>query len=285
MPVSFLIAVVIYETPPAQSETLRSLRGCRGLSNRDTLLVIDHSSIDQEAACLRMCQGCSLTVRYHHDPANPPLGISYNRALAEHLGGHTYYVLLDQDSHLPPEFFETVRRCAHEYGEPSALAPNILAAARIASPCWSAFGWGRSWRRPREGWHSWHFCSAITSATCIHRRVFVEFRLRYSETLVFYGIDTDFFRRLGRIDSRFLVLPMSLQHSLSFDDSSLAVKASKLDQIFTANRQIYSDSGILSRYIVSTLEYVLRLKYALKHRSLVFLTGRARRQLNSTTKV
>ncbi len=276
--ISFCLLIVLYETPPAAAQTIQTLLATSNLSMVEKVVILDHSAREQRGECLSLCAPLGGRLVYEHDPGNPPLGIAYNRAIRRHLGDATYVVVLDQDTELPGNFLACAAAAAEERGQPSSMAANIVSSGRIASPCWSLFGWGRSWKSEHRGWHSWKFCSAITSASCIHRRVFVDFGLYYSEKLVLYGIDTDFFRRLAHADPRFFVLPISIQHSLSFDEASAEQKIGKLDQIFSANRQIYSDAAWPSRLVVHLLEMLLRVKYSIKYRNLLFLSDQSRQR-------
>lgn len=276
--ITFFFLIVLYKTRPSASRTIVSLLASAKPELVDRLVVLDHSPADQRAECEAVCSMFADRFVYQHDPANPPLGLAYNRAIRTHLRGSNYVVVADQDTDLPTDFLACAAEVAARHGEPGSMAANIISNDRIASPCWSLFGWGRSWRRPHQGWHSWRYCSAITSASCIHRRIFQDLGVHYNEELVLYGIDTDFFRRLSKVEPRFYILPMSVAHSLSFDEASNAEKMRKLDQIFSANRLIYSKAGWPSRWAVKLIESLLRIKYSIRFRNSTFLLDPARRR-------
>lgn len=267
----FILLIVLYETAPGDAQTITTLLNCEALAQCSEFVVVDHSRLDQSAACRLACAGLPRPVIYVHDPSNPPLGSAYNRVIREHLGEAEYALILDQDSTLPASFLRTAIDAARAHGGPSLMVPTIVTADRIASPCWTWLTWGFPWRHADSGWHSLRTCSAITSGCWIHRRVFTTGGLWFDERLQLYGIETDFFRRLARLDARFYVLPVSLQHSMSFDEATVDVKARKLDQIFASHRLIFENDGWGTRTLLALLQLAVRLKYAIRYRSKRFL--------------
>lgn len=272
VPFSFVAIVVLYRTAPDAASTLRTLAACSGMAACRRVVVVDHGPDRQDAAfarcAARFVPGVAV---YEHVPRNPPLGAAYNAAIATHLGDAQYALILDQDTALPPDLPVLAARHAVECAAPALMAPHMLAGARIASPCRLVLGWGRRWPAPRRGWQSLRANTLINSGAWIHRRVFETLGLRYSETLPLYGIDTDFFRRLGRLEPRFVVLPSVVPHDLSFDSSTVDVKARKVDAMLAANRAIYAGDGPLVRAGVRGMNALVRLKYAVQYRSPRFL--------------
>ena len=269
---SFVAIVVLYRTAPDDAATLRTLAACGRLDACRRVVVVDHGPERQDAAFERIAAAFGPTpVVHEHAPHNPPLGGAYNAAVRAHLGDAAYALILDQDSQLPPTLLATAATAATAQSFPSLMAPHMLAGARIASPCRLFLGWGRRWSTRRTGWQSLRSNTLINSGAWIHRRVFETFDLWYSETLTLYGTDTDFFRRLGRREPRFLVLPIAIAHDFSFDSSSIADKARKVDAMLAANRSIYSADGVLLRAGVRCMNALVRLKYAVQYRTLRFL--------------
>lgn len=270
---SLLVLIVLYETEPSAAQTITTLLRCTALSRCSQIVVVDHSRQDQSQACSLAFSGLGRPVVYEHDPSNPPLGSAYNRVIKTHLGGALYAVILDQDSALPTDFLQVGLDAAVAHREPSLMVPTVMTEHRIASPCWAWLGWGLAWKRADSGWHSLKHCSAITSGCWVHRRLFTAVGLWFDERLQLYGIDTDYFRRLARFDSRFFVLPVSLLHSLSFDEASVDSKARKLNEIFASHRLIFSDAAWPVRRLVDLLQMAIRLRYAMKYRNMRFLPG------------
>ena len=269
---SFVAIVVLYRTALDAAATLRTLAACERMDTCRRVVVVDHGPQRQDAAFERLAAAFGATPVVHvHDARNPPLGAAYNAAIRDHLGDAAYALILDQDTQLPPTLPALAASAAAAQSQPSLMAPHMLAGARIASPCRLFLGWGRRWAGPREGWQSLRSNTLINSGAWIHRRVFGEFALRYSETLPLYGTDTDFFRRLGRREPRFWVLPVVIAHDLSFDSSTVAVKAQKVDAMLAANRSIYAADGPLVRAGVRCMNAVVRVKYAVQYRTLRFL--------------
>ena len=86
-----------------------------------------------------------------------------------------------------------------------------------------------------------------------------------------YGIDTDFFRRLGRLEPRFVALPVVIEHDLSFHSASVHDKARKVDAMLAANRVAYAQDAWPLRLGVRGVNALVRVKYALQYRSALFL--------------
>ena len=269
---SFVAVVVLYLTQLDETPTLRTLARCARLETCLGVVVVDHGPVRQDEAFARVAAAFAPTPTfYQFAPENPPLGQAYNRAIREHLGNAAYVLVLDQDTQLPREIVEVVERAAVAESFPTLIAPHMLAGARIASPCRLLLGWGRRWPTPLAGWQSLRKNTLINSGAWIHRRAFHELGVWYRESLKLYGIDTDFFKRLGRQEPRFLALPIVIAHDLSFDSASLESKAGKLDAMLAANRVVYADDGWLARLGVRCVNALVRVKYSLQYRTLRFL--------------
>ena len=272
LPFSFVAVVVLYQVAPDLAPTLRSLAACGGLDTCRRVVIVDHGPQPQPEAFARIAATLAPTpALYAHDPRNPPLGQTYNAAIRAHLGDADYVLILDHDTRLPPGLPDLAARAARDNEFPALMAPHMMAGGRIASPCRLFLGWGRRWETPRRGWQSLRANTVINSGAWIHRRVFASLDLWYSETLSLYGTDTDFFRRLGRREERFLALPVEIDHDFSFDSASVDGKAAKVDAMLAANRVVYAADGAWVRAGVRCVNAFVRLKYALRFRSLRFL--------------
>lgn len=268
---SVLALIVLYRTRPTEARTLQTLRRALATEGQLRVLVLDHSPQSQEDDFLKATQGWDVATTYVHDPRNPPLGAAYNAALKKHLGDADYALILDQDTEIPAEFLRCGVEAAMTHGQPSTLAPNIMASGRLASPCRLWWGWGRAWPSPRTGWLSLTENALINSGSWIHRRVFHEFGIWYDESLKLYGIDTEFFLRLSKRDDRCRMLDMVLHHELSFDAASVADKARKVNAMLAANRTIYRAEPWSTKLGVRLMSGLVRLRYVLQYRSLLFL--------------
>ncbi len=269
---SFVAIAVLYLTAPDESTTLRALAASLDLRACRRVVVVDHGPQRQDAAFARLAAALApVAATYEHAPHNPPLGAAYNAAVRAHLGDASYALMLDQDTRLPPTLPQVAETAARSHAFPALMAPHLRANGRLASPSRLFLGWGRRWSRPRTGWQSLRANTVINSGAWIHRRVFQSLGLWYSESLVLYGTDTDFFRRLGRLEPRFLVLPLEIEHDLSFDAAPVEAKAAKVEAILAANRAIYArDNGVV-RAGVRCMNALVRLKYAVQYRSRCFL--------------
>jgi hypothetical protein len=269
---SFIAIVVVYLTAPDAASTLRTLAACTGMDRCARVVVVDHGPVRQDEAFARIAAMLAPTPAvYDFSPHNPPLGQAYNRAIREHLGEADYALVLDQDTSLPRDIVAIAQRGALTESFPTLMGPHMRSAGRIASPCRIFLGWGRRWASPRVGWQSLRRNTLINSGAWIHRRAFETFDVWYNESLKLYGIDTDFFKRLGTHDPRFLALPVVIDHDLSFDSASLDGKAAKVDAMLAANRVVYADDGWLARFGVRCVNAIVRLRYIARYRSFRFL--------------
>jgi len=269
---SFVAIVVLYRTAPDAAPTLRTLASCARMDACERVVVVDHSPERQDEAFARATATFgAVPTLYVSAPDNPPLGLAYNRAVRTHLGLARYVLILDQDTVLPPDIVATAERAAVAESFPALMAPHILAGDRVASPCRIFLGWGRRWSRVRAGWHSLQGNTLINSGAWIHRRVFETLGVWYSESLKLYGTDTDFFKRLGQREARFLALPAIIEHDLSFDSASVESKAGKVEAMLAANRVVYANDGWPVRVGVRCVNALVRVKYALRYRTTQFL--------------
>lgn len=244
---------------------MRDVAGCTGV------VVIDHGPVDQGAECRDVASAMSVPLRYLHRAANPPLGAAYNDAVRAFLGESMYVLILDQDTWLPSDLFPVAARECESANEPAIMAPTIRADGRLVSPSSFCLGWGRHWSKPRFGIQTTQNTVIINSGSFIHRRVFLEQGIWFDERLRLYGIDTDFFIRVAERNRRFLVLPLIIEHDLSFGSASTVVKAAKLREMLASNRLIYSNASLPKRVAVALVGYVVSVVYAIRHRSFEFL--------------
>jgi GT2 family glycosyltransferase len=218
-----------------------------------------------------MASTMPVPLTYVHRPANPPLGLTYNDAVRAFLGESMYLLILDQDTRVPSELFAVAAREVGGANEPAIMAPAIRAGGRLVSPSSFWLGWGHYWSEPRFGSQPSRNTVIINSGSFIHRRVFLDQNTWFDERLRLYGIDTDFFIRVARSNPSFLVLPLVIDHDLSFGSSTVPVKAVKLREMLASNRLIYANSPWPKRLGVTLVGIIVSVVYAIRHRSLEFL--------------
>ena len=131
---TILPIIVLYNTPLAASPSYQSL--CASIGNQgagNQVAVYDNSPVAQvaEAEARRL-------LAYKHDPDNGGLVAAYNWALEKARSlGTGWLLLLDQDSNLPPSFFESALREATTYGPVGnvvAIVPRVCSGGHVVSP-------------------------------------------------------------------------------------------------------------------------------------------------------
>lgn len=126
--------LVLYDINPEESSTYR---GWAESQSNDSAF---HAMAD-----LMICDNSSGAVRtappgfrgiYLHDPSNPGLAKSYNRALKRaESNGSRWLLLLDQDTELTEDYLhEVAAMVTADTGEYGVLAPKLLAGSRLLSP-------------------------------------------------------------------------------------------------------------------------------------------------------
>lgn len=96
--------IVLYKCTIEQSKTFASLFACQDIINFEG--IIYDNSPDAE---IDFCW-IPLGFNYIHNPENPGLAVAYNFALEQAKSkGHEWLLLLDQDTVLPGEYFESIK--------------------------------------------------------------------------------------------------------------------------------------------------------------------------------
>lgn len=268
-PEPLTIVVVLYKTAPAASPTLRSLRAAAGSASATRLIIWDNSPQPAEqpyAAVSLPAERCT----YIHTPENVSLARIYNE-VADRSEPGGWLLILDQDTELPPDYLEVFRRSRRENPDLKLFAPTIEAGGRYVSPASFAFGWGRYWRRPREGRQPARRTSAIASGLFVARELLASAETRFDERLRLYGIDTAFFIRYARRYPEFAILPVVLRHDLSFDTATVSARARKLCDMLAANAIVYEDAPPLERVLARAVAVLVRVKHAVQHQTFAFL--------------
>ncbi len=148
-----LAVVVRYKTAIADSETLQGF--CRALADHPdlaegySLLIWDNSPEPLANPQL------SIPFTYRHSGQNPGVSGAYNHAMQfalEH--GHTWMLLLDQDSEITAGFLRTMlehARALADKPEIAAVTPTVRVGTALASPRQQLFNKNRAYPAGESG--------------------------------------------------------------------------------------------------------------------------------------
>lgn len=213
---SNILLVVVYKMQLAASPTIQSV--VNYLQTQDfqaisscRLFIWDNSpnSSDAVVEALRV-QLPELEIQYVHTPENCSLSKIYNE-VAFLLAEDEYLTLLDQDTALPPSYFEELRLAQSEQWP--LILPKVVCQGLLVSPGRRFFARGIRLKEIKSGAIKSKNLLAINSGMSIQARVFRAFK--YDERLQFYGTDTFFMRNYEKYFDQVFVLETPISHSLA----------------------------------------------------------------------
>jgi GT2 family glycosyltransferase len=216
--VRFFVTVVLYRMRLEEAPTLWSLRGAADALVDSTILVWDNGPEVQDLAVLSDWGSVALgALRYVHAPHNAGLPQVYGTAI-ERSAGHDVLVWLDQDTEVPADYFDAVRRAVVEHPDCAVFLPLVVSHGRIVSP--GDYRWvkGRHWKRPRIGRLPSRGLTAVNSGMAVRRSYLTEEFAGYDPRLRFYGVDTAFMLDHARRRPTLVVLDCRLGHASALLD-------------------------------------------------------------------
>ena len=211
-----LALVVLFQTPPSHSATLRSLA-----QQEDTnfdLLVWDNSDshcTQQEFDWLRFTLPRS---EYRHSPSNAPLARVYETVIRDSVLANRscdYLLILDQDSTLPPAVLRCMRRAAAMHPDVGLLLPLVRSADTLVSPATIRWFLGRRWSRPKTGLLPSRSIVAINSGMVLSRRYLAVHFGGYPQELTFYGTDNWMCQAYAEHQPTLVVVDTTIRHGLA----------------------------------------------------------------------
>ena len=268
MSLSILALVVVYGTVPSQSPAITSLGAIekRGVSLRT--LVWDNSP--NPLKC-ELTDGNWGKTSWVHTPENRGLSAIYNEVIARWLQPSEYLLLLDQDTLLPANFFESAVAAMTRNPTVELFLPMVRAHERWVSPLDAAVGWGRYWKTPRIGLLPSRHVGAINSGMIIAASYLQSTFVGYDRDLQFYGTDTFFMLEFRRQNRWVWILDAVIDHDLSFFSTSTTEKVTKFRAMRRANMICYRRSAWPVRWTVRTVMTGVAFVYSLRYRDLGFL--------------
>ncbi len=128
MGIEIYAVVVVYNTRCEDSITLRSLDGAEGVG----VLVVDNSTVETGNGEYCRQKG------WEYCPMGGNFGLAkaYNRALEYLKGKDGIVVWFDDDTSVPADYFEALRRSAEENPDIAVFVPYVFDEAGLLSPCY-----------------------------------------------------------------------------------------------------------------------------------------------------
>lgn len=211
-----IFLVVVYKMRLTESTTIQSIVNYLLAQNSQVisgccLFIWDNSPniSDVDVRALR-AQLPALGVQYVHTPENCSLSKIYNE-VASKLALNEYLTLLDQDTALPPSYFEELRLAQSEQWP--LILPKVVCQGLLVSPGRRFFARGIRLKKIKSGAIKSKNLLAINSGMSIQARIFRVFK--YDERLQFYGTDTFFMLNYEEYFDQAFVLETPISHSLA----------------------------------------------------------------------
>jgi glycosyltransferase involved in cell wall biosynthesis len=200
-----LPVVVLYQQSIGQSLTLQSLQqNLERLGLRMDVFVYDNSPEPQ--AVEQSFAWKSFNVFYRHDPHNSGLSKAYNTAAVKARGlKKEWLLLLDQDTILPPNFFETYASAVRDNRHIKIFSPILkLESGKIFSPCLLKHKRGYPPKRISPGRHSLWTYSPVNSGMLVCLKLFFKVG-GYNEKLKIDFCDFQFLEKVRKISPDFFL--------------------------------------------------------------------------------
>jgi len=211
-----LLLVVLFETPPSGSDTLRSL-ALQEDSNFD-LVVWDNSPSATGDAEREWLKRIFPRSEYRVSESNMPLARVYDTVISEKIelaSCFDYLTIFDQDSILPPCFIADMRKAAVAHPETGMLLPLVSSAGTLVSPATMHWFLGRRWSVPRTGLLPSRSITAINSGMTISARYLKTYFKGYPQDLAFYGTDSWMSQAYAEHCSTVFVVGTTIVHGLA----------------------------------------------------------------------
>lgn len=262
-----LAVLVLYKTPLSESTTFTSLN--RSLKENNSAIdwfVYDNSPASNQDS--KATQDPKIIVRF--DNSNPGVSKAYNEGfkLARSLG-KKWLLLLDQDTHFPPDTIEKYIEALTDYSQESCFVPQLVDKKGIISPFKFRLGNGFRLNSVSKGIHSLNKLQFINSGMVIRLDAF-ETANGYNEKLKLDFSDLAFIGRLKRNLSQFIVVDLIGRHSLSGSDKrGIQEDLERFRSYRAAAREFKSSEMANLNLAFCIIPHALKL--SIKHSKIIFL--------------
>lgn len=235
-----LAVVVLFDQTIEESATLISL------DKNDVpldVLLYDNSS---EAQSLPMVGTFNnLRITYLHDPTNPGVSRAYNTAADYALSkGKLCLLLLDQDTHLPPEALNKYLKGINEFENVKLFAPFLKFNGLVYSPCNYFMHKGFHKKTFNLGLNSFKKTNFLNSGLFIALDAFIKAG-GYDENIRLYFSDFEFINRFKKYYGDYVLLDIDCAHELASTDRSSEVKALTRFKYYCSDGRAASKGGLL----------------------------------------
>lgn len=241
-----LFVIVLYDIDLYHSLTFQSLLltaqeaypGCQ-----IDLLICDNSPHPQHIS-----NDTYSNIYYLHDPRNPGVSVSYNRAASfAQSRAKKWLLIFDHDTKLPINSLQKYVSALENWAGYPLYAPQVFSNDKLLSPCHYLMYRGTHLQKLTPGVHKMQYRNVLNSGLLLDITAFKQVG-GYDEQVWLYFSDFTFFNKLKKHYSEYVVLDCHLEHSLSssdYDDFNFALKrfayycegakqASKLENNFFA---------------------------------------------------
>lgn len=264
-----LVLVVLYKKKISESPTISTLL----LQHRDLFeleLVIWDNSMDRcPEAEIHILEKNFDRFQYHWTPENTWLSKLYNQVLTGHT--YDYALLLDQDTEIPPYYFDKLAAALLKFPKLNLFLPLVLHEKKVVSPgAWVYFK-GKHWKKIKTGIIPSKNVLAITSGIVISAKVFFVHQMRFDERLSLYGIDTAFMLNFSKFEKQLCVLSIKFDHdTVLWSNPPADVMLGRFRNLKSTWPKILSDRPV-ARVLVYFYSMAVSFKLALKYQDARFL--------------
>ena len=262
-----LFIVVLYKNEICECLTINSFIKCNLFKNPENYFYIwDNSPIEQSENNLSLLQSLGKNIEYAFHPENTPLAKVYNAVIAKY-SDCDYIAIFDQDTALlDTDYEKTVDSAIENNLDVDLFIPKIYTKAGLLySPGKFIFpGKARKLNDIKVGVVNAKHLTGITSGLIVSRRFITSENFLFNEQLKLYGVDTDFFINYTKKRKNLYILPVHIEHSLSFEDDSIPIEErrkrdeERLDCLFLIYKHFYE------RFFCYALKVYYRLKFCLQ---------------------
>lgn len=221
----------------------------------------------------------NLKMVYVSDNSNPGISKAYNIA-AQYALEHKkeWILLLDQDSTLPVNFFELIKRSIDENQSQVLFAPILQQNGMILSPCKFHFMKGRNFRSLERGLMPLKNVSIFNSGMVVNLGAFFEVG-GYNEKIKLDFSDHCFIHRIKQRYSHFVVTSVVIEHELSSHTSDKDKITRRFVQ-YCEGVKSYSDN-IGNSVFLFLWTFLRALKLSIRFKDVTFLRVFWQKYINS----
>jgi GT2 family glycosyltransferase len=232
--------VVLYRVAPQESRALRGLLDAlqqdAALAAAIRVLVYDNSPIAAEPP-----HGCT----YVHDAQNGGVLAAYSGALAEaQLRGAAWLLLLDDDTQVTTEFVRAQLQMVYQLAARTsigAVVPKLRSAGRVASPH-GGMGWNQAPLDEAFNGEAPVGTTAFNSGALL-RRTAVEAVGGFPAGYPLDFLDHAMFARLARAGYRVWVLPVTLEHAMTWEDPAREMSVERFANVLESELRFHREYG------------------------------------------